>query len=144
MSIMSAVKFDRSAQIAKRYAELAVGYIDAGGIALVPGAGVPIENLIRLMEMLRYDAFEDELHAPVLALSDASDACPTIGRGEKWHVAIEAALKGAIQAYYRNIPLTNAIDKVEGCLRALANRTQVPPWEVAVCRSFLATFAAAL
>jgi hypothetical protein len=60
MSIISSYDVDSSAALTKRFAALATTYVDDPTVAKSDTAKVPLENLFRILEMFRYDAFADE------------------------------------------------------------------------------------
>jgi hypothetical protein len=59
---------DFSDALYRRFAMLASAYFDQPAEAKKPGAAVPLENLFRLLQMYKYNAFADERRSGVLAL----------------------------------------------------------------------------
>lgn len=117
MSIMSAYEFDESNILYKQFAILANSYVDN-----LPEpnklhiAQIPLENLYRLFEMYRYDAFADEYHSGVLDL-DNTDYIN--GNESPWHTEIKTALTNAFNHAFGN-NTHKEIDEMENVLKQLS------------------------
>jgi len=96
----------------KRNANVAINHISAKEKILVPFKQVPIENLFRLLEMYRYDAFSDEERPGVLDIhSNPAPAC------EPWHIRIEQALETAKRQVYGERTREEVVAELERVLR---------------------------
>ncbi len=119
MSIVSPYEIDNSAALAKRFASLARSYFDDPSVAKNPTAHITLENLYRMLEMYRYDSFEDESRRGVLALQSLESTPRTLTGGSPWHVPIQSALTQAVQVAFGEVDKDAAIDQLEGSLRWL-------------------------
>lgn len=125
MSIISVYETDKSDILYKRFALLASTYLDEPETAKTPTAQVPLENLYRLLEMFRYDAFADQNRSGVLAIDKISSNISFSQTKEEWHTKIEQALGNAIKNVYKNEPKNQVIDKLENVLKWLANESVI-------------------
>jgi hypothetical protein len=145
MSMLSMFPMDQSELLCKRFATLASSYIDQRDVALAPAARVPLENLFRLLEMLRYGAFADEHRKGVLAIERIEDRRPPFHSEATWHARIEDAMKSSIAEAFDAAPLEGALDRLENTLRWLANAGDQPDEPtIAQSRAFFARLAAKL
>ena len=117
MSIMSAYELDDSDILYKQFAILANSYVDK-----LPEpnklhiAQIPLENLYRLLEMYRYDAFADDNHSGVLDLDNVHHL---IDEDYPWHTDIKKALTSAFNhAFGQNDSV--AIDEMEDVLKQIS------------------------
>ncbi|MCU7805766.1 MAG: hypothetical protein KZQ92_01855 [Candidatus Thiodiazotropha sp. (ex Lucinoma borealis)] len=132
MSISSSFRVDDSTALAKQFASMAAGYFDnPPNTKANPAALVPLENVFRLLEMFRYDAFADESREGVLAM-DAPDQIYRLRAETKpWHEQIAQALQIALQqAYDANQQKEAAIDELQNGIRELV-RSHHPDDDVA-------------
>ena len=120
MSIISVYETDKSDFLYRRFATLASSYLDKPETAREPSAKVPLENLFRLLEMFRYDAFSDERRSGVLAVDNVDINVATHPAEEAWHTKIEKALNHAMSNVYGNTSKEEAIRELEGVLSWLA------------------------
>jgi hypothetical protein len=125
MSIISVYETDKSNILYKRFASLASSYIDEPETAKAPTAQVPLENLYRLFEMFRYNAFSDQNRSGILAVDKISNNISFNPAQEEWHTKIEQALSNALSNVYKDEPKNVAIDKLENVLKWLANESTV-------------------
>ncbi len=124
MSITSSFRVDDSTALAKQFVSMAAEYIDnPPNIEADPSALVPLENVFRLLEMFRYDAFADENREGVLAMN-APDQIYRIMRVETkpWHEQIAQALQTALQQVYANQSREVAIEELQEGIRELVKR----------------------
>lgn len=143
MSIVSTYEFDNSAALAKRFASLARGYFDDPSIAKNKSAQITLENLYRMLEMYRYDSFEDESRRGVLALQGIENTAGDQSNDAQWHIPIESALTHAVSAAFGDIDKDDAIDQLEGSLRWLATGEDGPTVDtLQKARAFLQEFEA--
>jgi hypothetical protein len=140
MSVAHLLQPDQSGPLAKRFAHLASGYFDQIEAARKPDAKIPLENLFRLLEMLKYEAFSDEPSGGIVNLDHEEVPLELQGRGA-WHTEIRQALADAIEASFVGIPKEKAIGEVQGVLRWLAYDKDAPRAEsLATTRDFLRRF----
>ena len=93
MSIISVYETDNSGLLYERFASLAVSYLDSPIEAVKPAAQIPLENLFRLLEMYKYDAFSDESRSGILAV-DSNNVFHSLPENNiPWHGEIKNALK---------------------------------------------------
>lgn len=140
MSIISSVELDNSAALAKRFAVLASGYIDNPAAAKSETAKVPLENLFRMLEMFRYNAFADESRRGVLAIEGVDQRIAPRSRGDHWHTGISKALEQALSATFGAAPKDKAIDELQDGLRGLALNGTLSDVQAKKVKSFLSTF----
>jgi len=143
MTITSSYEIDDSAQLAKRFALLATTYIDDPGAAKSGKARVPLENLFRLLEMFRYDAFADETRRGVLAL-DRFGQRLTPQATQAWHAPIVMALERALCESFAQVPKAQAIEELQSSLRELAAGASLLPSRAQKMKTFFTTFNATL
>lgn len=140
MSVAQLLQPDQSGPLAKRFAHLASGYFDQPDDARKPAARIPLENLFRLLEMFRHDAFDDEPSGGVVNLDHQEMPLELQGR-EAWHTEIRRALAEAMTASFGQIPKERAIGDVQAVLRWLAYDKGSPPEAtVTTTRDFLRRF----
>lgn len=147
MTLISRHGEDDTKIVARRFAMLAMSYLDDPRKAKSRTAKIPIQNIYRLLEMYRYDAFADEGRRGVLALDRLSGDAQThvLPSAPKWHVEIKVALQSAVEATYAAKQATRAaIDEVEGDLQALATDGALPAERATKVRSFLKKFETSL
>jgi hypothetical protein len=130
VSTISLHGLDQSNELCKRFAYLASTYFERPNEARVPGAMVPLENLFRILQMLRYESFSDERRSGVLALQAQVDQQTINIKGEDWHKKIESALRDAIRDVFCDVPQEQAIEQIQSALRWLATNTDEPPSRV--------------
>lgn len=120
MSIISTYKTDKSDILYKRFASLAATYLDEPEAAKTSTAQIPLENLYRLFEMFRYDAFADQNRSGILAINAINNISSNSVQ-EEWHIKIKRALSKAIDVAYSSHRKDKAIDEIESVLKGLAN-----------------------
>lgn len=141
MSISSTYEIDNSAALAKRFATLATGYIDNPPAAMSSNAKVPLENLFRILEMFRYNAFADESRRGVLAIGEINQRHTPRVQSEAWQLGIVKALNAGLTAAFSTESKDVAITEIQDGLRQLAKSGALLPSEQAnKVRTFLATF----
>ena len=140
MSIISVYEADRSGMMYKRFASLASSYLDTPEEARRPTDHVPLENLFRLLEMYRYDAFSDESRTGILAIENANDHFVMHPAENVWHTNIKNALNGAIQTVFVNTPKDQAVEELEETLRSLSNNGDIEPDNLERAKSFFKKF----
>jgi hypothetical protein len=143
MSIISSYDVDNSADLAKRFASLATSYIDDPALARSETAKVPLENLFRILEMFRYDAFADESRRGVLALGGFGQR-PTPRPRSSWHITIEAALQKALSDSFASVPKAAAIEELQSSLRDLAQKGELSAAQAQKLKAFFKVFGANL
>ncbi|HUB91920.1 MAG TPA: hypothetical protein VMA74_19520 [Dyella sp.] len=145
MSITSRYEVDHSSSLAKRFAGLAMSYMDDPTTVKNPDAQVPLENLFRILEMYRYDAFEDEERSGVLALEGFGSPLPLM-RAQKssWHTQILDALEKARQAAFPSETKDVAVQRLEDGLRQLSREGRIADPLANSVRGFFTTFAASI
>lgn len=120
MSITSSFRVDDSTELAKQFALMAAGYVDNPPKTEVdPAALVPLENVFRLLEMFRYDAFADESRESVLAINAPDQAYRMRVQRKPWHERIAQALQGALRQAYADQTKEAAIDELQNGIREL-------------------------
>jgi hypothetical protein len=141
---LSVLERDRSDELAKRFAVVASTYFDQPAQARTPAARVPLENLFRILQMLRYDAFSDDRRSGVLELEGFGELGSS-ALDDSWHKRIEQALRTALVEVFANTPKENAVSQVQTVLTWLATNEGSPPIDVRTrSRTFLERFVAAL
>jgi len=145
MSITSRYELDHSSSLAKRFAGLATSYMDDPAAAKNPDARIPLENLFRILEMYRYDAFEDEERSGVLALEGFDSPLPMM-RSEQssWHTTIQSALENARQAVFPAETKDTVIQQLEDGLRQLSREGHIEDPLASHVRGFFTTFATSI
>lgn len=148
MSIISSNEIDHSVGLAKRFAALATSYLDDPAAAKSTRAQVPLENLFRILEMFRYDAFDDEDRGGVLALEgfDKQPQPRLVAVHSPWHSPIETALNDALKAAFDlgQVTKEDAINQLQDGLRGLAKEGQVVKPLAEKVRGFFSTFETSL
>lgn len=140
MSVAYLLQSDQSAPLAKRFAHLAFGYFDQPEVAQKPDARIPLENLFRLLEMYRYEAFSDEPSGGIANLDHLEVPLELQGR-DAWHIQIRQALIAAFNASFGQTPKENAIGEVQAVLRWLSSGKNAPPANtVTTTKDFLRNF----
>jgi hypothetical protein len=145
MSTMSLLGLDHTDRLAKRFASLATQYLDTPNDAQTDAAKIPLENLFRLLQMYRYDAFSDEPRSGVLELRPLLDASDVFGREDNWHKQIGTALDVALNDVFKGAPREEAVSQVQSALCWLVTNANEPPQEVRErAKAFFARFATSL
>ncbi len=126
MSVISLRQVDRSDLLCKRYASLVSSYIDHPEHGRTSTARVPLENLFRVLQMLRYEAFSDERRNGVLALEGLPSNVSALTSDERWHERIQQALTDALADAFADTARDEAISEVESTLRWLASGNPTP------------------
>jgi len=140
MTIGYLLQPDQSGQLAKRFAHLASSYLDQPEDAQKLGATIPLENLFRILEMLRYEAFSDEPSGGIISFESVESPLERQQR-EAWHTEIRQALGEALTGSFGEVPRDQAIGQVQSVLRWLASGTNAPPdATIATTRDFLRRF----
>lgn len=126
MSTMSLFDAGQSDRLARRFADLTSTYLDHPAQAQGPAAKVPIENVFRLLQMLRYNAFADERRSGVLELQSFGDRpdVPTVE--DQWHEKIQSALEEALADVFGATPREEAVRELEHSLTWLATNANQP------------------
>jgi hypothetical protein len=127
MSIISVYESDMSDILYKRFALLASSYLDSPKEASSSAAHIPLENLFRLLEMYRYDAFSDESRAGILAIENNREHAAVRSTKAAWHINVENALNKAMQTMFTNIPKEEAVEDLEETLRLLTANKEINP-----------------
>jgi hypothetical protein len=130
VSTISLHGLDQSNELCKRFAYLASTYFEKPEEARSPGATVPLENLFRILQMLRYDSFSDERRSGVLVLQATVDQQTISIKGENWHKKIEAALRDALKDVFNDVSEEQAIEQIQSALRWLATNINEPSHHV--------------
>ncbi len=144
MTIFSSYEVDKSAVLARRFAVLATTYVDNPAAATSEAAKVPLENLFRILEMFRYNAYADESRRGVLALGGPSRQLPGQNAGSVWHTDIARALDSALRATFANASKDAAVVELEEDLRTLASKGSLPADRALRTKEFFNTFSSAL
>jgi hypothetical protein len=140
MSVAYLLQPDQSRPLAKRFAHLATSYFDRLDAARKPDARIPLENLFRLLEMFRYDAFSDEPSGGIVNL-DHFEVPLELQDRDTWHAEIRQALVDAFAASFGQIPKERAIGDVQAVLRWLSSGNNEPPANtITTTRDFLRHF----
>lgn len=126
MSTMSLLGFDQSDRLAKRFASLASAYLETPSQAKSPAAKIPLENMFRLLQMFRYDAFSDEPRSGVLELTPLRDLNGRLALGTDWHTHIGVALDAAFNDVFRGASKDEAVGEVQSTLAWLVTSTNEP------------------
>lgn len=145
MSIISSFHVDDSAALAKQFAALTATYIDhPPDTKADPATLVPLENVFRLLEMFRYNAYGDESRGGVLAMDTPNELYQMQLEAKPWQEGIVQALENALQQAYGAVQKEAAIDELQGSLRQLVS-SHVPEHDAAArAKTFLNTFEAHL
>ncbi|NTZ82544.1 hypothetical protein FCJ61_05885 [Burkholderia metallica] len=119
MSIVSSYEPDKSSFLCKRFASLAVHYFDEPEAAKSQVARVPLENLFRVLEMYRNDAFADDSRVGILELGEVQNR-PFAGLGEDlWYEGIQHALGSAVREAFNDVSKEEAVEDLQSSLRWL-------------------------
>lgn len=142
MAIISRLEDDHSDVVCKSYAGQALKFLN-DGVPSTAEAGVPLANLFRLLEMYRYDAFQDERRSGVLALADFGK--PAVSARRPWFVHIKAALDKALLAAFGNAPKDKVVEELQKVLQELAAaKSPAKDVDVQKHRNFYSELSAAL
>lgn len=141
MSIIASYDFNDSTAQYKRFASLAVNYVDNPAMAKAPIAQIPLENFYRLLEMFRYDAFSDEPHCGVLEVNAHNDDEEASSRSG-WQDQIVQALNAATDSTFAS--KNEAINEMEDVLRQLVRSASLEAPKQAPAKQFLSRFITAL
>ena len=140
MTIISAYEADNSDVMYKRFALLASNYLDTPEDAKKPSSHVPLENLFRLLEMYRYDAFSDESRAGILAINTPEKHMSFPLLEEPWQVNVVNALNSAIEDIYKDSGKEEAVNDLEKTLRLLSSNEKIEPAGVSRAKEFFSKF----
>lgn len=128
MSTISLHQQDRSDVLCRRFAHLASSYFDSPDEARTLEARIPLENLFRILQMYRYQAFSDPRRSGILALRSIGQENELLAAEESWHEKIESALSHALaEAFGQNISKDDALSEIQASLRWLATHEDAPP-----------------
>lgn len=134
MSLISGLQTDHSDALAKLFALKVIACLDDKAIARQNTSQIPYANVFRLLEMLKYDAFEDESRPGVLDLRDQ----PERQRVQKavWYAKIKPALHQALNSVFdlQTISSNEAINELETALKELATTGKVAEREAALSK----------
>ncbi|WP_147328213.1 MULTISPECIES: hypothetical protein [unclassified Duganella] len=120
MSITSSFRVDDSSAMAKQFASITAGYVDNPPNTIAdPAALVPLENVFRLLEMFRYDAFADESRDSVLAINAPDQIYGMRLETKPWHEGIADALQSALLQAYAGQSKEEAIGELQDGIREL-------------------------
>lgn len=145
MSITSSFRVDDSTALAKQFASLAAAYIDnPPNTETDPAALVPLENVFRLLEMFRYDAFADESREGVLAMNAPDQIYRMRVPTKPWHEQIAHALQNALQQAYAGQPKDAAISELQDGIRELVKSHQLEAQRAIRAKSFFTALQAQL
>lgn len=144
MATISTYDTDRSGALAKRYAQLAAQYFDKPEDARSPAAQVPLENLFRILEMYRHDAFSDDHREGVLSMISQTEGYSMLPSASPWHSDIEEALGRAMHTTFGNAQKEDAVRSLQGSLRWLASNGTQGSSDVRSARQFFHEFSQAL
>lgn len=144
MTIISSYETDQSTALAKRFAALAAGYLEDPEAAKMDAAKVPLENLFRIFEMYRYDAYADESRRGVLALAAPRRRAASQKLSSAWHTSIAKALDKALAITFASTAKDEAIEALEASLRRLASGANLSQEGASQLKQFLSTFTASL
>lgn len=145
MSTISLHHKDRSDLLCKRFAHLASSYFDTPELARESEALIPLENLFRVLQMFRYEAFSDPRRSGILALRGFGQPELFVTE-ESWHEKIEASLRQALNDVFgASASKDDAVGEIQSALRWLATNHEPPTPEVrARTKAFLERFMAGL
>ncbi|TAM46183.1 MAG: hypothetical protein EPN55_06160 [Gammaproteobacteria bacterium] len=141
MTIISSFETDKSDLLYKRFASLASSYFDQPAVAKSPSAQVPLENLFRLLEMFRYDAFSDESRRGVLATENIGERGIRYGFKDSWHTEIECALREAMaEIFGQQVSKEEVVTELQSSLRWLVESGEIEPYRVNRAKGFFTSF----
>ena len=126
MATISLHTTDTSDALCRRFAIMATEFIDQPASARTDEARVPLENLFRILQMFRYDAFADERRSGILELQENAEHTSIRVEDEDWHVRIQSALNAALQSAFEGTPRENAVHELQSTLRWLATASAEP------------------
>ena len=142
---MSLLGLDQSDRLAKRFASLASAYLETPSQAQSPAAKIPLENMFRLLQMFRYDAFSDEPRSGVLELTPLRDLNERFALGTDWHTHIGVALDVAFKDVFHGSSKDEAVGEVQSALSWLVTNSNEPPESVRIrAKAFFERFATSL
>ena len=105
---------------------------------------MPLENVFRVLEMYRYDAFADEHRKGVLAL-EGHDVDVAEPRYEgPWHTNIKDALERAMTEVFGPSGKDVVVPKLQASLRSLVKGQPGAIPEAEMCRTFFQRFSETL
>lgn len=140
MSITSSFRVDESTTLAKQFASMAAEYVDnPPDVEADPAALVPLENVFRLLEMFRYDAFADESREGVLAMNAPDQIYRFRVETKPWHEQIATALQIALTEAYDGQPKEAAIDELQSGIRELVQSHDLDPKVACRAKAFFTT-----
>jgi len=140
MSIISTYKSDNSDAMYKRFASLASIYLDSPDLVTQPSTHIPLENIYRLLEMYRYDAFSDESRAGILVTSSAGKRVSIPSIDKPWQVNIVNALNSATADIYKDLDKELVVDDLEETLRLLSTNEKAEPGGKTRAKEFFKKF----
>lgn len=132
MTTISLHQQDLSGSLYRRFALLVSSYFEHPAEAQKPGAAVPLENLFRLLQMYRYNAFADERRSGVLAIDSIGEQPMFNANEENWYAEIQLAVDAALASTFQGVPKEEAIPQVQSALTWLALDKNAPPVEAVV------------
>lgn len=136
MSMISSYDIDSSDSLYRRYAILASSYLDEPKAERPASAEIPLENLFRLLEMYRFNAFSDESRSGVLDLENY-EPYPT---EEGWYKNVVRALDLARSEAFNAIPKGDAITELEDALRQIATNGDLSSQKQSRAKRFFLKF----
>ena len=123
MSIISSFRVNDSTALAKQFASMVAEYIDnPPNHGEDPAALVPLENVFRLLEMFRYDAFADESRKGVLTMNVPDQIYRMRFETKPWYEQIVKAMQTAFLQAYDDQSKEAAIEELQGSIRQLVKR----------------------
>jgi len=125
MSIISVYEADKSDLMYKRFASLASSYLDMPENAKSSTAQIPLENLFRLLEMYKYDAFSDESRTGILAVKNNKDRIVMRSASIPWQTKVVEVLDSAISEIFKGTKKDEAVDDLEETLRLLSSSNEI-------------------
>lgn len=144
MPIMSSTRPDSSSARYKRFAAIVTDLAD-DSTAIPAYNQIPVEGLFRLMEMYRYDAFKDDTHSGVLAMSTTSSGRRHHQMSSKsWHLPIKEALDSTMKVVFADKPKEDAVYEVEIILFQMSENAPLTQEQQVQAKSFFSTFEKAL
>lgn len=141
MSITSSFRVDDSTALAKQFALMTAAYVDnPPDTETDPAALVPLENVFRLLEMLRYDAFADESREGVLAMNTTDNFYHIPVDIKPWHEQIALALQTALKEAYAGQEKDSAIEELQDGIRNLVHSHPIEGNVASRAKTFFNTF----
>ena len=145
MSTISLIDIAQSDGLARRFADLAAGYFDEPNEARTAAAKIPLENLFRMLQMFRYDAFSDEPRSGILELQGFGDQTYIVKSEELWHSKLQAAIGTALGEVFAGVPREEAVAQLQSTLTWLATKEDPLPAEDRMrSKAFMERFRVAL